>query len=122
MESMLVVRGHHHDHRHVLPMLELAHHFQPAHGRHLQIEKNQIGMLAADLYQCRGAIFRLPHDLDAADGFQSLAQNLTGDRLVVDDQRLQSHAGSPATTFSGSRKPTVVTPSSTSARKLDSSP
>ena len=53
---MFIVGGYHDDRRQVFPMLQLSHHLQPAHGRHLEIEKHQVGMLAADLLECSHAV------------------------------------------------------------------
>jgi len=67
---------------------DLADHFEAAHFGHLEIQQNQVRVLAGDALQRRYAVVRLAHHVNAAHGFQLLAQHFARDRLVVHDESL----------------------------------
>ncbi len=81
----MLISSQYDDYRQVLAVLQTPHHLEPAHGRHLQIEQNQIGMprpifTSAVAPSSASPILRCRSD--------STAQNLAGNWLIVDDQRV----------------------------------
>ena len=76
-------------------MADLADDFKAAHLGHLEIQQDEVRVLTGDLLQRRCAVVRFGNHLNARDRFQFVAQHLASDRLVVHDQRLQSHACTP---------------------------
>jgi hypothetical protein len=54
---------------------DLADHFEAAHFGHLEIQQDQVRVPAGDLLQRGCAVVRLANYVDAAYGFQILAQD-----------------------------------------------
>ena len=66
----------------------MAHDIEAAHHGHLEIQKDQMRMKCCDEMQRLFAILRFADDGDIVEWFQAFAQHLTGDRLIIHDQRL----------------------------------
>ena len=74
----------------VLPLEHLAGHFEPVQPGHLDVQEDQVGGVLVDQRQGVDAVGRLGHDGDAAGLLQQVAQLVTGELFVVDDEGLDA--------------------------------
>ncbi len=89
-DRVLVV-GRHEDHRHVAA--NQLQHLEPVELRHLDVEKQQVGVqLGHDLHRLE-AVGALRDDVDAGRRRQVLANHRAGERLVVHDGDAECRRG-----------------------------
>ena len=86
LDRVLVEGRHEHQGRGVVLAREQAPgHFEPAQPRHLDVEEDEVGLVAIDGGQGLQAVARLRHDLDVADLLELIAELLPRELLVVHD-------------------------------------
>ncbi len=88
---MLVTRRHDDDRWNPSCRREFFYHVEAAEPRHLEVEKNQFRRKLQNRNERSGAIRSLTDDLDFVQLLQFFAENLSGNRLIVDNQCLHAH-------------------------------
>ena len=66
--------------------------FDPAHHRHPDVHQDDIRHELAGEVDRFGAVLRAPDDLDARIGLEERRYSLAEERIVVDDENVDSHA------------------------------
>jgi heterodisulfide reductase subunit B len=98
-QGVLIVSGHKNRPRHA-PDADAADHFEPVHLRHLDIQKDEVGLLRQDGGGRGLAVARFAHNLNIGMALEKPANALPGQRLVVDNQRPDAHrAASPTSPY-----------------------
>ncbi len=67
--------------------LQLGQHVEAGESRHLDVEKNQVGLELANGLQRLATVAALPDDLDVVGHAQPQLQAAPRERLVIDQQR-----------------------------------
>ncbi len=89
-DGELVVRRREHDRRIVLNATQ---HVEPVELRHLDVEKDEIGLELVDRRRPPSSVGRLADALDPLDLGDQVAQLPPRDRLILDDDGARLHAG-----------------------------
>src|SRR5690606_21861922 len=90
-EGVLVVRGDEDGRGHALGA-NLAHHIEPIHPGHLDVQKDEVRGEGPNGVYCRRTICRGPDDLDIRLLLEQVQNPTSAQRLVIDDQDAQDSA------------------------------
>ena len=87
----VLVEGGHEDHFRQARHAHSGQHPKAIHFRHLNVEKDEVGLVLFNRFDCRAPIAAFANDLEVGFRFEKRAQPLAGQRFVINDQRADLH-------------------------------